>query len=104
MASSKMVLAVAVTLLAMVVIASACEPVTDFAQCLGYLTGASDNVPKGCCTAVKGDSSQCLCALLSNPPVQINVGKAVYLPSDCGVPVPPNTVCDGYTVPGALNP
>ncbi|CAM6081709.1 unnamed protein product [Calypogeia fissa] len=101
MASSKRVLAVAVTLLAIVVVANAgCESGTSFIMCLGYLQGTVAEPPTGCCDAVNADSATCLCQLAVSPPVPVNFNKALGLPKACDRYVPPGTTCDGTSVPG----
>ncbi|CAM6089767.1 unnamed protein product [Calypogeia fissa] len=69
MESSKMVLAVAVTLLAMVAVGNACPLVTDYEPCLQYLMGKGP-MQTDCCTLMDTTDADCLCAIAMNPAPQ----------------------------------
>lgn len=100
---TKVVVVVAVMLLAMVVGGyGQCPSVTSFAPCLPYVKSPSSGNPSkgdGCCKLVLNLSEDCLCNAAKNPHpypgVTIDFHKALTLPKVCGRKVPPNTVCNG---------
>lgn len=76
---------------------------TNVSDCLTYVEAQSNltKPDKGCCPEFAGlvDSHPiCLCELLKNANsfgIQINVSKALMLPSVCGVTTPPLSACSG---------
>lgn len=76
---------------------------TNVSDCLTYVEAQSNltKPDKGCCPEFAGlvDSHPiCLCELLNNANsfgIQINVSKALMLPSVCGVTTPPLSACSG---------
>ncbi|CAM6100199.1 unnamed protein product [Calypogeia fissa] len=101
MASSKMVLAVAVTLLAMVAVSNAaCPAAYMYAPCMPFLLGQGA-MQSGCCTMLDNTDAGCLCAIAMNPPIKIDFDTAIGMPKACGRKVPAGTVCDGKPVPSA---
>ncbi|CAH2080674.1 unnamed protein product [Thlaspi arvense] len=82
----------------------------NMSDCLTYVqAGSTQKKPdKGCCPELAGlvDSNPiCLCQLLSKPDsygVQVDVTKALKLPSVCSVQTPPVSTCAdlGYPIRG----
>ncbi|XP_059625080.1 non-specific lipid transfer protein GPI-anchored 11-like isoform X3 [Cornus florida] len=80
----------------------------NMSDCLTYVEAGSNltKPDKGCCPELAGlveSQPICLCQLLGNSDslgVQINLNKALKLPSVCGVSTPPISMCSvaGYPV------
>ncbi|XP_022157355.1 xylogen-like protein 11 [Momordica charantia] len=86
----------------------------NMSDCLSYVSiGSKDHQPdKNCCPELAGlveSSPQCLCQLLSDPQktgLDIDVDRALNLPSACKVSTPPISLCSllGYPVTSPASP
>ncbi|KAF8411502.1 hypothetical protein HHK36_004054 [Tetracentron sinense] len=84
----------------------------NMADCLSFVSsGSSEAKPQGSCcsglkTVLKADA-ECLCEAFKNSAqlgVELNVSKALSLPTACGVSAPPFSNCGLSVSPGAAAP